>query len=399
MATLPDGVLREAAKKYYDTLMANFTAKEKADAVAEGSGKYVAVVNNYGTLSKTRMKKADDAARAILDKYLTGSNALKTKILAPDHTDPVAEIRFSNALQEASLSVARKEAIMAGNDPNAVPTSRISDIANQTLEDLGRIEINSKVPIETTVRERAIMMYTAVSSRFTSGLTSKKFDLTVGFEVAPRSFEDNRIGGDEVKNFTNKLAKAAAEVAGKTNWAAQESSDSFMTAMQKGLNNIAVKAGASGRKQTINAAPATARAEVRRKIKEKLKEVKPQAQVSSGARKSAQSPTPTISLSAITNYLNARITPAVMRNMGPGSLINRTGTFANSVRIVSTTRTAQGYPSIGYTYQRSPYDVFDPTLGKSPWNIPGRDPNEIIKKSVREIASELAIGRFYLRRA
>ena len=85
--------------------------------------------------------------------------------------------------------------------------------------------------------------------------------------------------------------------------------------------------------------------------------------------------------------------------MGPASLVNRTGRFSESAAITGVEQTKQGYLTLVYSYLRSPYDVFDPTLGAKPWNIPSRDPNTIIKKSVRDIAKDLAIGRFYLRRA
>ena len=76
--------------------------------------------------------------------------------------------------------------------------------------------------------------------------------------------------------------------------------------------------------------------------------------------------------------------------MGAPRLENRTGRFAGSVRITDITRTPQGFPSIGYTYQRAPYDKFE--------TDPDRDPRKLIDKSIREIAAQYAIGRFYTRR-
>jgi len=83
--------------------------------------------------------------------------------------------------------------------------------------------------------------------------------------------------------------------------------------------------------------------------------------------------------------------------MGAPRLENRTGRFSNSVRVTDIQTTRQGYPSIGYTYQRDPYGVFESTSGTRFSSIE-RDPRQLIEGSIREIAAELAIGRFYTRR-
>ena len=71
-------------------------------------------------------------------------------------------------------------------------------------------------------------------------------------------------------------------------------------------------------------------------------------------------------------------------------LVNQTGRFAESVKVTDAVLTPQGFPSIGYTYQRAPYDKFE--------TDPNRDPRKLIDKSIREIAAQYAIGRFYTRR-
>ena len=53
---------------------------------------------------------------------------------------------------------------------------------------------------------------------------------------------------------------------------------------------------------------------------------------------------------------------------------------------------------MGYTYQKRPYERFEVGRGQAPWATPERDPRKLIDRSIREIAAELAIGRFYTRR-
>lgn len=109
--------------------------------------------------------------------------------------------------------------------------------------------------------------------------------------------------------------------------------------------------------------------------------------------------TESINWNKLLPLINTRLPPRVMANMKFPSLVNRTGTFASSAEIVAIETTRQGFPLLVYDYERDPYNVFDRTLGRAPWNTPQRDPSALVDKSVREIVREMAIGRFYTRRA
>ena len=95
--------------------------------------------------------------------------------------------------------------------------------------------------------------------------------------------------------------------------------------------------------------------------------------------------------------INKQLPDTVRKNMREPALVNRSGRFADSVEITDITKTPKGFPSIGYTYARNPYEVFE--MGSSGnWSSPERDPRQLIDKSIREIAAQFAIGRFYTRR-
>ena len=96
--------------------------------------------------------------------------------------------------------------------------------------------------------------------------------------------------------------------------------------------------------------------------------------------------------------LKAKLPQTVAENMGPPGLEYRTGRFASSVKPTDVVNTAQGYPSIGYTYQRNPYQVFEMGAGDSRWANSDRDPRKVIDLSIREIAAQLVVGRLYTRR-
>lgn len=92
--------------------------------------------------------------------------------------------------------------------------------------------------------------------------------------------------------------------------------------------------------------------------------------------------------------INLRLHDTLMDNMNSPRLVYRTGRFASTVTANATT-TAKGNLSIGYNYMTSPYAVFAPG-GKM--YTPDRDPRPLIEMSIREIASELAVGRYGVRR-
>jgi len=100
---------------------------------------------------------------------------------------------------------------------------------------------------------------------------------------------------------------------------------------------------------------------------------------------------------AFIKILNDRLPQQLNKNMKFPALENRSGRFLSSVRVVDISKTAKGFPSIGFTYQKEPYQVYETSSG-SRFSSHERDPRNLIDKSIREIATELAIGRFYTRR-
>lgn len=115
---------------------------------------------------------------------------------------------------------------------------------------------------------------------------------------------------------------------------------------------------------------------------------------SGGRRKPRESNFKTLQLIGL---LNAALPKTVAKNMGSPRLNYRTGRFAGSVRVTDIALTAKGHPSIGYTYQKNPYQVFESSSG-SKFSSVDRDPRRLIDYSIREIAAQQAIGRLFTRR-
>ena len=101
---------------------------------------------------------------------------------------------------------------------------------------------------------------------------------------------------------------------------------------------------------------------------------------------------------AIIKQLNNRLPGKLRQNLNAPALQNQTGRFADSVEITGVIQTPKGYPSFGYTYAKNPYQVFEMGNGDARWATPERDPRRTIEGTIRELAAEFAIGRFFLRR-
>lgn len=92
---------------------------------------------------------------------------------------------------------------------------------------------------------------------------------------------------------------------------------------------------------------------------------------------------------------NKQLPGTVAKNMGSPALNLRTGRFAASTRVVNARVTPQGFTSFDYTYMKYPYQTFEPGYAQGSVD---RDPRKLIERSMREIATEFALGRFYTRR-
>jgi len=115
----------------------------------------------------------------------------------------------------------------------------------------------------------------------------------------------------------------------------------------------------------------------------------------SGRKKSTRAVKSNASLTRLLPLINAKLADTVASNMNSPALNYGTGRFASSVRAIQVTKTNKGFASIGYTYDKFPYQTFEMGYAQG---SPDRDPRSLIDRSIREIAAELAIGRLYTRR-
>ena len=203
------------------------------------------------------------------------------------------------------------------------------------------------------------------------------------------------------KNLIKQLEEAIAKLDRARSFVDREGSDSRTTIERKKTVkrfNDKIKKRKNVKVETKDSKIKLSKAKVSKTIKNKaLKGTNRKAELGSLALKKPKksSANSNVSLAAL---INAKLPATIRENMGEPALVNRTGRFANSVRVMEVTKTQQGYPSIGYTYQKNPYQVFEDGAGVPPWANGKRDPRQLIDRSIREIAAELLTGRFYTRR-
>lgn len=225
-----------------------------------------------------------------------------------------------------------------------------------------------------------------------------------GKEVIEITLESSRLNKEEGRKELAKLAgdlnKKLEEAVSKVNaqdWADQKGSASYLDRVeQDALNQFAkLKGKKNFKKKNLRKAKSSA------KVSNKAKSSKGNAfkdnRKAPGAINFGTAQDKQQSSIQLMGLLNAKLPRVVAGNMGAPRLENVSGRFASSVRVTDVTRTPQGFPSIGYTYQRDPYSVFEASSGTR-FSSVERDPRPLIDASIREIAVELITTRLYTRR-
>lgn len=94
---------------------------------------------------------------------------------------------------------------------------------------------------------------------------------------------------------------------------------------------------------------------------------------------------------ALREMINAVLPDEILQNMGSPALNNRTGRFRNSAQVTNALIGPRGGVQIDYTYQRNPYETFEPggAMGSTQ-----RDPRRLIGNTIREVAQEIMGKKF-----
>ena len=94
---------------------------------------------------------------------------------------------------------------------------------------------------------------------------------------------------------------------------------------------------------------------------------------------------------ALESLLNELLPKVVASKMTSPALVYRTGRFAESAEATEVMMGPRGGVNINYTYQKDPYQTFEPGFARGSTY---RDPRKIIGESVREIAQSIMKDKF-----
>lgn len=242
---------------------------------------------------------------------------------------------------------------------------------------------------------------------FKIDINLQKLDDSDTIIIKIESTSVNRSRGQKSGLRSRKLNKKIKNLLSKQKLSKLESSDSIEDRKAKqvrkaatdpfkklGNKNVKVKANDLKEKKA-GKKPASVKSKT--KVKGRKTRLNTAIRVAKPARKRKNPRTSTNNLLQMIGLINKKLPGVVRKNMVAPRLENQTGRFAQSVRVTEVVQTPQGFPSVGYTYQKNPYQVFEEGSTGN-WANGDRDPRDLIDKSIREIAATMAIGRFYTRR-
>ena len=353
-------------------------------------------------------------------KYLTsnyskGSNILTVVLETKEGVEPRDVFAYFRRIKQRSQKKLVKKLNAEIKKLNARNKNKREEVQASDFLDIGHIGSSA-----VSLQRKAAVQKTLYNFSQQQNPTVRKFlssvadDIGIRLEKTPSK---KKLGGKEVISITlessrlnkkegrEKLATLAGDLNKKlfeaaenygAQWADLKGSPSAIDRVEQQLLNefAKIKGKKNFKAQPLNKNKSSAT--LNRKTKTKkgsgFKDSKKAPPVNFGRiEDKQQSPIQLMGL------LNAKLPRTVASNMGAPRLENVTGRFAASVRVTDISRTPRGFPSIGYTYQRDPYSVYEASSGTR-FASTERDPRTLIDASIREIAVELMTTRLYTRR-
>ena len=363
--------------------------------------------NNFTAL-RTKYKEEMDSLAQDLAKKVSdlGEKLLKTKNKNSRYKDGKRIQGFNPANNErvmATTEVDRgSDLVEAGHDEGfEILESKIQDAMNKAFNEEYPRRVDRKI-LDADLKKLGI------------DLEIERDDKSGTYQFRMQSTVDNQqkgfLSAQERQDFDAQLLEAINKLDNDESILKLQGSSSMLEIKSDETVLRAIKPfeKIKGIKVTKPSKPKKRKSKVTEKGKTKSKKVtQPTLNIAVGAvrlnkvrraRQRTSQSSPASEMLRLIGVLNQRLPKKVRDNMQEPALQNRTGRFAESVKVTEVQRTPQGFPSVGYTYQKRPYERFEVGRGQAPWATPERDPRKLIDRSIREIAAELAVGRFYTRR-
>jgi len=331
----------------------------------------VRVKNNVGTLFEKETGKSKNLVTGNIAKGQKREDAVGTQV---GHGEFGHAVSTTKALAAESVMKTKASQRHSGSE---------------SFRNLETALINYKTRLGINLD---LKHYQQVSPR---GKLTKEYTAILSSQDARLNLEE---GGIE-KAALGELRKAVeAEYATLLK---QKGSKTLYEATEQHLNSTLASSRNTKYNGKKSSKPVSNKSKSKAAPQKKSKEINNSVKVVSGAgaispkkRKTANKSRASDQLAMIAK-MNTQLPKTVAANMTDPRLNYRSGRFSNSVKITDITQTPQGFPSIGYTYDKFPYQTFEKGFAQGSVE---RDPRRLIDASIRELAIQFAIGRFYTRR-
>ena len=360
---------------------------------ASGNGVKVLKGSRSGPLIRVKLDKIEGSKR---DNFTTGQKMYKKAL--QDFYDDFA-VLVGNYLTRISTSnktgkVDQTKQSQLFNLEHMKGKSNVQGFINDTIYNAIQNYDGSLEDLKANVKSLKLKTYLNIEKNAKTG----EIKVYVGSQDknVKESASEKKIKTDLQKALTkalNKLKDPLFEVKGSDSLKEVKKKKVLEKTLKpfKGLKNVKVKASSTKIKdpKTSVRLDVSGKTVLSKVAKAKLRKKK---------AKQKHLSSPASSMLQYIAMINKELPDTVRKNMHSPQLVNRTGRFAESVRVTDIIQTPKGFPSVGYTYQKNPYQVFEDGAGAAPWANGQRDPRQLIDGSIREVAAKMAIGRFYTRR-
>lgn len=285
----------------------------------------------------------------------------------------------------------------AGHEKNAGVFERFLDSKTTSIMN----ELNSTISKDSEAERKNLVK---TLKKFGINISADKVDKKDTIIIKIESASSNRSKGQKAGLRSRKLQQKIKKFLANSKFENVTASDSIKQQNIKKLKNVAIqpflnKANikVSKGKEIIKETRVKQSKKSKPKIKGSALLLNERVKVT-GRKRRQKVATSTSELLRMIALINKKLPDVVRKNMQEPALQNRTGRFADSVEVTEIVPTPKGFPSVGYRYQKNPYEIFEMGRGEPPWATPERDPRKLIDRSIREVAAQLAMGRLFTRR-
>lgn len=386
-------LIRKATTRYFDTIKTSLKSSKAFEVTVINSSNtsFVAEIssilgdkysNVFEFIKRARKSALDRLRQDLLQglQHLEGKGTIEQRVLG--NYNPATDMRSGGLLELGHLagtSVAEQRVINSLKD---IDLKAAALRKKQVAESHPILRLHSQLHSNPDISKLKEINFTAVF-------------------VRDQSKAGNRVQSDYESKLINVLKRELTSAVNSEDWFNFKGSPSAVDMVIGKLHAAAQEAGAKGvdKRAISNLKQAKTSYKVTKETKGRTTKETSKESLKLKATSNRAEPTKPQNWSSVVNVINARLNEVVVKYMVFPRLQNRTGTFANSVRVSGVETTRDGYPSFIIDYDKTPYGVFDRFGGAQPWNTPERDPKALITLAIRDIVKDLAITKFYTRRA